>query len=85
MRKELDLGIPPWVALKLLAPEPAGLQQFRIIGSVSLAVMAVTGIIISCICRGLCELFPLSVTLHREKVGAHLPALLWLLSDLGQT
>lgn len=53
MRKKLGLEIPLWVVLKLLALEPAGLQWFRFIGSVSLAVRVVTGMIISYICRGL--------------------------------
>lgn len=51
--KKLGLGIPLWLALKLLALEPAGLQRFRSIGSVSLAARVVTGVIISYICRGL--------------------------------
>lgn len=55
--RALGLGIPFWVALTLLALEPAGLQQFRFIGSVFRAARAVTGLIISCRCRELCEFF----------------------------
>lgn len=65
MRKKLGLGIPLWVALKLLALESTGLQRFRFIGSVSLAVSVVTGMIISYICRGF-EFFPLCYSSQSE-------------------
>jgi hypothetical protein len=83
MRSELGLGIPPQVALKLLALEPAGPQQFRFIGSVSQAVRAVTGMIISCRCRELCEFVFQSLLLFTGCRMQDILALFWLLPDLG--